>query len=273
MMNKLAVLVAGLMAASPAVAATTMPVTRQNALVHQYCAVCHTDSARNGGLTLEHFDAAQVPPSLAAMMLSKLTGGVSLATAKAASSDATAAALVATKMRSGAMGAAGIPIPDKATIDALIAALASEATGATEWSLNRTEDPATKAPLFTASILREVPSANPGEAAMFRLVVACNAATREGGMQLAWGPLPKTGTLSVAIDQSAPLIYEVEGKEKMGNGSQVTAGPAAIAISTRETPLPKQVLSIKDLFPDNSVDFPFADLTSGARQSLAACFK
>jgi hypothetical protein len=35
-----------------------MPVAQQNALVQKYCAVCHTDVHRNGGLSLQHFDAA-----------------------------------------------------------------------------------------------------------------------------------------------------------------------------------------------------------------------
>jgi hypothetical protein len=34
------------------------PAAQQNALVQRYCAVCHTDAAKNGGLSLEHFDAA-----------------------------------------------------------------------------------------------------------------------------------------------------------------------------------------------------------------------
>src|SRR3954454_5123804 len=84
--------------------ASPMPVAQQNALVQKYCAVCHTDAARNGGLSLEHFDASQAAPSLAAMMVSKLTSGVSLETARAAASDPGAAALVTRKMKGGAMG-------------------------------------------------------------------------------------------------------------------------------------------------------------------------
>jgi len=67
-------LIAGRFAIS-ARAAELMPPTRQNALVQQYCAVCHTDAAKNGGLSLEHYDAAQADPALAAMLLSKLRNG------------------------------------------------------------------------------------------------------------------------------------------------------------------------------------------------------
>jgi hypothetical protein len=97
--------------------------------VQKCCAVCHTDAAKNGGLSLEHFDASQVAPSLTAILLSKLTGGVLLKTVREAPSNASAAAFIDKKMRSGTMGAAGIPIPDKATIDALIHAFAVESAG------------------------------------------------------------------------------------------------------------------------------------------------
>jgi mono/diheme cytochrome c family protein len=84
-------------------------VAQQNALVHKYCAVCHTDASRNGGLSLEHYDAGTPDPALAAMLLSKL--------------------------RNGAMSAAGLGIPDKATGDAWIAATTAQAEGANQWSV------------------------------------------------------------------------------------------------------------------------------------------
>src|SRR5947207_6248033 len=107
----LAAMAAGSLA-SQAPAAELMPPAQQNALVQRYCAVCHTDAAKNGGLSLEHFDAAQAPPSLTAMLLSKLTGGVLLKTAREAPSNAIAGALISEKAKSGAINAAGIPIPD-----------------------------------------------------------------------------------------------------------------------------------------------------------------
>src|SRR5437870_8427402 len=92
-------------------AAEIMPTARQTALVQQYCAVCHTDAAKNGGLSLEHYDAAQVNPPLAAMLLSKL--------------------------RNGAMGAAGLGIPDPATRDAWVAATTAQAQRANAWTVIR----------------------------------------------------------------------------------------------------------------------------------------
>src|SRR5437762_13626369 len=155
-----------------------MPPAQQDALVQKYCAVCHTGAAKSGGLSLEHFDAAQAPPSLTAMLLSKLTGGVLLKTAREAPSNTSAAAFIDKKMRSGAMGAAGIPIPDKATIDALIHAFAVESAGAMDWIVERSKDAAAVVPMLRVSILREMPSAkNAGEAEVYRLIVSCNSAT------------------------------------------------------------------------------------------------
>jgi hypothetical protein len=113
-------------------AAEPMPVVQQNALVQKYCAVCHDDIHRNGGLSLQHFDASNVDPSLAAMMASKL--------------------------KTGAIGAAGLPRPDQATQDAFFNALDAKSTGSNEWALTRTEDPSTRASLLTASTLRAAPS-------------------------------------------------------------------------------------------------------------------
>src|SRR5215813_15108040 len=91
-----------------AAAGEPMPVARQNALVQKYCAVCHDDVHRNGGLSLQHFNASNVDPSLAAMMASKL--------------------------KSGAIGAAGLPRPDQATQDAFFNALEAESSGSNEWT-------------------------------------------------------------------------------------------------------------------------------------------
>src|SRR5215468_6015322 len=136
---------------------TAMSVAQQNALVQKYCAVCHDDLHRNGGLSLQHFDALNLDPSLAAMMVSKL--------------------------KTGAIGAAGLPRPDQATQDAFFNALDAKSRGSNEWTLTRTEDPSTRASFLTASILRTAPStpANPlGE--LYRLKLTCRTGTREGEM-------------------------------------------------------------------------------------------
>ena len=137
------------------VAAEEMSPAQQNSLVRTYCAVCHTDAAKNGGLSLQHYDAAQPDPALAAMLLSKL--------------------------RNGAMGAAGLGIPDKATRDAWIAATTRQAAGAGNWTVTRREGPGTKPAILTASIVREVPPRKPDtDAPLYRLTLACDGDSPQG---------------------------------------------------------------------------------------------
>lgn len=256
-----------------------MAPAQQNILIAKYCAVCHTDKVLNGGLTLEHFDAARTAPSLAAMLLSKLTGGVSLQTAAEAGSNASAASLVDRKMKSAAMGAAGIPIPEKPVIDSLIASLAAESAGAAMWTVE-SKTPGAAETRLTASILREAPTTKDGrEARAYRLIVSCDTASREGFLQLAWSPIPASGVLAVAADKKGKVRYDVQGREKMGNGSKaVTSGIAALALAEGKgnvparLPLPDESLTISELFADETVVFPFSNLPGNARHGLESCF-
>jgi mono/diheme cytochrome c family protein len=264
-------------------AADPAALDQQNTFVKTHCAVCHTDRANNGGLSLERFDAAVAAPSLAAMMLSKITSGTALATVQAAAHDQAAAAVLDKGLKNGAAGAAGIGVPDKNTVDRLVAAFAAQSSGATKWTVERAKSRSTGGELITASIVRELPSAAAAgrpeiEAAMYRLVLACNATTREGAMQLAWSPLPKRGTLSVAVDGKPPAAYPVEGTERMGNGTAATSGPAAFVIarfggSGSRIELPKRTLTASQLFPGETVTFPFDQLARSARAALAPCFR
>lgn len=255
-----------------AVAGNRMPAAQQNALVEKYCAVCHNDAHMNGGLSLQHFDAAHADPGVAAMLLSKLTSGVSLASVNAAQTDPDAAAMLAGKMKTGAMGAAGLPAPDRATQDALVSALAAEAAGASAWRVNES------APILKASILREVPSTtNPGEANLYRLTLTCHGDTREADMQLSWaaGVPPKDQVMSAAVDGRAPVTYKVEGSEKMFVGASGISGTGATILwhsGILAMPLPAHTLTISNLFPDETVVFPFDNLIETARQGLSMCF-
>jgi hypothetical protein len=219
-------------------AADLMPAAQQTALVMRYCAVCHTDGARNGGLTLQHFDASNIDPSLAAMLVSKL--------------------------RDGAMGASGITPPDRETTKALTVALAAESVGAHEWTItNQTE--------LTASMLRESPTlTNAGnQPTMYRLVVSYNSATRQGDIQLSWAPKAANGTLLASLDEKAPVSYVVEGNESMGNGQGATDLRAATKL---RLDLPAQTLVFSNLFPNQEVVFPFDTLPETARGTLNTCF-
>jgi hypothetical protein len=240
----LAAVIAGRFAI-PASAAGLMSPAQQNTLVQKYCAVCHTDAAKNGGLSLEHYDASQVNPALAAMLLSKL--------------------------RNGAMGAAGLGIPDPATRDAWVAATAAQAERAHGWTVIRTEAPGSKAHVLTASIVRDVAARKSGtDGPVYRLTLACNLASHKGEIQLTWSPAPQTDrTFSVSADGNAGIPHRLEGREeKMGNGTALTAGLAAAVLNA---PLPDKTLTITDLFPGETVVFPLGELDQVDRRQLAVC--
>jgi hypothetical protein len=268
------------LASVSALASETMPAAQQTALVLKYCAVCHTDAHLNGGISFEHFDAAKADPGVAAMLVSKLTNGTPLKTTNAMLHDPDAAATVVKMMKTGAMGAAGIPIPDRAIQDALVSALSSETIGASAWRVERTGGSALK-----ASILQEVASPTyAGVIDSYRLIVICDTQTRQGEMEVTWAPgSTKQGApMTVAVDGGTPFSYKAEGTEKemftgaygtMGTGAALLytsgANPAVPKVPMR---MPAKELRVSDLFPNETVTFPFADLDRKDRGALAACF-
>jgi hypothetical protein len=213
--------------------------------MQKYCAACDTDAARNGCLSLEHYDAAQVNPALAAMLLSKL--------------------------RNGAMGSTGLGVPDSTTRDAWVAATAAQAERAKGWTVIRTETPGSKAYVLTASIVRDVaPRKSDTDAPVYRLTLACNTASHKGEIKLTWSPAPQADrTFSVAADRNAGIPHRLEGREeKMGNGIASTTGLAAASLNV---PLPEKILTITDLFPGETVVFPLSELDQVDRRQLAVC--
>jgi len=222
-----------------AFAADMMPPPQQNALLQKYCVVCHADTHSNGGLSLEHFDAAQPDPGLAAMIASKIKGG--------------------------AFGAAGLPPPGRATEDALRDALTVESKGAGEWYVSGSHD------ATTASIVATVPAKPDPD--LYRLRIACRLDTRAGEIQLEWAPgvPPVPRTISVTVDAGAPVPYTVDGHEKMANGTGGGSGPGAMILSATHE-LPEQSLTVRDLFDNETVVFGFGSLSPSARRGLSACF-
>lgn len=223
-----------------------MPASEQNALVRKYCAVCHSDAAKNGGLSLEHYDAAKRDPPLAAMILSKLNNG--------------------------AMGAAGRGVPDKAAQKAWINSTKEQATGANEWFVIREHD------TVLASIVREVPprKSDSTDAPLYRVLISCNVVTGIGEVQLTWSPEPQTErTMTASVDGQAPTQYRIEGREGMGNGATVQSGHASVVLSNGKhgkLGLAKESLTVHDLFPREMIEFRVSDLDKKAHSELRQCF-
>jgi len=221
-----------------------MPAAEQNALVKRYCGVCHTDAAMNGGLSLQHYDAAKRDPTLAAMILSKLDAG--------------------------AMGAAGNGIPDRAAQEAWLASTKEQAAGAEEWFVSREDG------LVSASIVREVPSRRPDvkQRPIYRVKLTCNTVSGVGQMQLTWSPQPQTGrTMTASVDRNAPVEYNMEGKESMGNGATVQSGHASVLLSDiAKLSFPNHSLIVRELFDGETVEFPFSALDQKTRTELRSCF-
>src|SRR5262249_17520464 len=156
----------------------------------------HDDIHRNGGLSLQHFDAANLEPSLAAMMVSKL--------------------------KSGAIGASGQPKPEPVIQQALLDALVMRSARATDWILTRASDPTSKTGRLSEGIVRQSPST--GE--VYRLNLTCDPDRHEGELQLSWSPDPgKSGReVRVTVDGNPQSGYLVEGQESMGNGMKKPDG-------------------------------------------------
>ena len=219
----------------------TMPAAEQNALVMKYCAVCHTDAIMNRGLSLQRYDAARRDPGLAAMILSKLN--------------------------SGAMGAAGNGVPDKVAQQAWLDSTREQAPGAREWFVSREDG------RVSAGIVREVPPRKSGSTdfPVYRLTMVCSPSIGVGEMQLTWSPQPQTGrTMTASVDGNAPLEYKIEGQESMGNGGTVQTGHASVLLS--KLALANQTLTIRELFPGETVEFPFSELDPKARAEFRKCF-
>jgi hypothetical protein len=253
-----------------------MPPAQQNAVVQKYCASCHSDALMYGGLSLEHFDAMHAEPSLAAMLVSKVTSGQTPHVVNAAAQGPDPDATIQGFMKTGAMGAAGKGVPDKPTQVAFVKALSTEAAGAEVWHSRWDEEPQTKTRILTANILRELPSTKfAGAIDMYRLILSCRVATHAGEIKLACANgVPNEGQpITVAVDGKAPFIHKVEGGKKQGNG---TNGPGATVLypgPETNMPFPTQSLTISNLFPDETVVFPFENLSQTVRRDLSMCLR
>jgi hypothetical protein len=162
-----------------------MSSEQQNLLVKKRCVTCHNDVQRKGGLSLVQFDAMKPDPSVARMMLVKVT-------------------------QDGAMAAAGGPVPERETVDAFANGLSSvvgrTAQDSNGWTVDLTVDPMTPGrghSLVTARFVREAPSPVDSRAsAVYQLSLSCNGAVRRAGIQVS--TYTKAGSDAPAIARPTP---------------------------------------------------------------------
>jgi len=247
-------------------AADLMPAAQEAAVVQKYCAGCHSDALMYGGLSVQHFDAVHPDPTLAAMLLSKITNGHTPKDVGAADPAA-----IAKMMKQSAMGAAGIAEPDEPAQVAFASTLAQQAKGAYEWNATRDNGGGPQDRTVVASILREKAATKPELAGItdsYRVIVTCRTGSGAGEIEVAWAnAAPLEGTMmSVAVDGGAPISYRLDGGRAQGNGS---GGPGATVL---KIPLPLESLTISSLFSEGNVVFPFGALDAATRRDLAACF-
>jgi len=141
-----------------------LSVADQNEITRTRCAVCHTDAKPLGGLSLEHFDAANPDPAIARMMLVKIKDD-------------------------GAINAAGKPMPPADVYDAFVNALASYAArppADPRWTVELAAYPGRGHPVVTAR----------AAFASGSVVFTCNGATRHAAIT----PVDKAEGASAAID-------------------------------------------------------------------------
>lgn len=183
-------------------------------------------------------------------------------------------AKILTLIKVGAMTAGG-PLPDETTQLALARALSLEAEDAGRWHSRRESDSSGQSTVLTLTRLQQVSSTKLGGGVtdMYRLILTCRVAVREGEIKLAWANgVPTEGQeVGVGVDGGTLFLHKVEGGKKQGNGAN---GPGATILYPGDTKivLPLRSLTVSNVFPHETVAFSFEDLSQADREGLSACF-
>ncbi len=261
-----------------AVANDAVSVAQQNASVQRHCVVCHNDSAKSDGLSLQGFDVAQVAPSLAAIILSEFSAGTLLEQLKWRP-ESYLMSLSVGKPHHEMPDNQGLSTPDRPAIDALGRSLIEKATASQEWHVEQMTDRSKRSSLVMVSSMRELPH-EVKDAEVFRLVLSCNPETRRGEMRLSWAPKVKEGTFTVSVDGKTPITHTISATRRMEAGEPGHRGGGSVAFDASgngsarrpRMPFPVRRLTIGDLFYPDKLEFPFDAIPSSARQALSACF-
>jgi hypothetical protein len=81
--------------------------------------------------------------------------------------------------------------------------------------------------------------------------------------------------MTASVDGNAPIEYKIEGEESMGNGGTVQTGHASLLLSIGrggKLALANQTLTIRNVFPSETVEFPFSQLDPNIRAEFRKCF-
>ncbi len=81
--------------------------------------------------------------------------------------------------------------------------------------------------------------------------------------------------MTASVDGNEPVEFSIEGKESMGNGGAVQTGHASVLLSNGKEAklgLANQALTVRDLFPGETVGFPFSELDQKVRAEFQKCF-
>lgn len=267
-------------AAEPSFPITDISLSEQNAMMEKYCIICHLDTAMNGGLSLEHFDAATVSPPLASILVSKFTTGVPLEDIMKSELDSQIVEEIELGKRFGApsvMGIAGLPLPTEGEINGFIMAMAQRTSDPERWHIVEDgEEVRADIVRVTSYPVRE----DQGERDVtYRLVLTCDAVSGDGEILLTWSPVPANGDMEVIVDSDPMVEFVIDEQEPMANGDSGTSAPSSVVLAGMgknddhpDLSVPRKRLRIKGPLPTDEVEFSFDDLWDSDPRLLNACF-
>lgn len=258
---------------------TELSIAQQNEMMQSYCVMCHLDSSNNGGLSLEHFDAATVSPALAAILANKFTTGVPLEEILRPEKELHTLEAIEIGKKAGApsvMNMAGLPLPSEAEINGFIMAMAVRGQDAEQWHV--LQDGAQ----ISADVIRVTPitGSDSTRDLGFRLTLTCDRLNKEGEILLSWSPAPRNGELQAIADGGTPFTYSLDHEEAMANGDSGTSAPSSVVLYGKnrmekhpQLSLPESSLHFDGLFPVEAIEFSLDDLREEDRSRLEVCFE